>query len=227
MPIGYHAGRAIELTPSILSANFANLGADVQAADEVGCSWIQVDVMDGHFVPNLTFGPPVIKAIRPYFKGTLDVHLMVSNPDALLEEYAAAGANHITVHQEASVHLHRTIQRIHELGCTAGVALNPATPVSSLEDILEDLDLVLIMSVNPGFGGQIFIERSLAKIAAVRSLLDQRKHEAVIQVDGGVKPSNIAQIVQAGATNLIAGSAFYSANITPHQAWDAFVAALA
>ncbi len=227
MPIGYHAGRAIELTPSILSANFANLGADVQAADEVGCRWIQVDVMDGHFVPNLTFGPPVIKAIRPYFKGTLDVHLMVSNPDALLEEYAAAGANHITVHQEVSVHLHRTIQRIHELGCTAGVALNPATPVSSLEDILEDLDLVLIMSVNPGFGGQSFIERSLAKIAAVRSLLDQRKHEAVIQVDGGVKPSNIAQIVQAGATNLIAGSAFYSANITPHQAWDAFVAALA
>ncbi|MFD3163735.1 ribulose-phosphate 3-epimerase [Herpetosiphon sp. NSE202] len=227
MPIGYHAGRAIELTPSILSANFATLGADVQAADEVGCSWIQVDVMDGHFVPNLTFGPPVIKAIRPYFKGTLDVHLMVSNPDVLLEEYAAAGANHITVHQEASVHLHRTIQRIHELGCTAGVALNPATPVSSLEDILEDLDLVLIMSVNPGFGGQSFIERSLAKIAAVRNLLDQRKHEAVIQVDGGVKPSNIAQIVQAGATNLIAGSAFYSSTITPHQAWDAFVAALA
>ncbi|WP_110515888.1 ribulose-phosphate 3-epimerase [Herpetosiphon llansteffanensis] len=227
MPIGYHAGRAIELTPSILSANFANLGADVQAADEVGCSWIQVDVMDGHFVPNLTFGPPVIKAIRPYFKGTLDVHLMVSNPDALLEEYAAAGANHITLHQEASVHLHRTIQRIHELGCTAGVALNPATPVSSLEDIIHDLDLVLIMSVNPGFGGQSFIERSLAKIAAVRSLLDQRNHEAVIQVDGGVKPSNIAQIVQAGATNLIAGSAFYSSTITPHQAWDAFIAALA
>ncbi|XSG77672.1 ribulose-phosphate 3-epimerase [Herpetosiphon llansteffanensis] len=227
MPIGYHAGRAIELTPSILSANFANLGADVQAADQVGCSWIQVDVMDGHFVPNLTFGPPVIKAIRPYFKGTLDVHLMVSNPDALLEEYAAAGANHITVHQEASVHLHRTIQQIHELGCTAGVALNPATPISSLEDIIEDLDLVLIMSVNPGFGGQSFIERSLAKIAAVRSLLDQRNHEAVIQVDGGVKPSNIAQIVQAGATNLIAGSAFYSSTITPHQAWDAFVAALA
>ena len=227
MPIGYHAGRAIELTPSILSANFANLGADVQAADEVGCSWIQVDVMDGHFVPNLTFGPPVIKAIRPYFKGTLDVHLMVSNPDALLEEYAKAGANHITVHQEASVHLHRTIQRIHELGCTAGVALNPATPVSSLEDIIHDLDLVLIMSVNPGFGGQSFIERSLAKIAAVRDLLDQRQHEAVIQVDGGVKPSNIANIVQAGATNLIAGSAFYSPTITPHQAWDAFVAALA
>ena len=227
MPIGYHAGRAIELTPSILSANFAKLGADVQAAEQVGCSWIQVDVMDGHFVPNLTFGPPVIQAIRPYFKGTLDVHLMVSNPDALLEEYAKAGANHITVHQEASLHLHRTIQRIHELGCTAGVALNPATPVSSLEDIIHDLDLVLIMSVNPGFGGQSFIERSLDKIAAVRSLLDQRHHEAVIQVDGGVKPSNIASIVQAGATNLIAGSAFYSTTSTPHQAWDAFVAALA
>ncbi len=227
MPIGYHAGRAIELTPSILSANFANLGADVQAADQVGCSWIQVDVMDGHFVPNLTFGPPVIKAIRPYFKGILDVHLMVSNPDALLEEYAKAGANHITVHQEVSVHLHRTIQRIHELGCTAGVALNPATPISSLDDIIHDLDLVLIMSVNPGFGGQSFIERSLAKITAVRTLLNQHNHEAVIQVDGGVKPNNVASIVQAGATNLIAGSAFYSSSITPHQAWDAFVAALA
>ncbi|MBA3470269.1 MAG: ribulose-phosphate 3-epimerase [Herpetosiphonaceae bacterium] len=226
MPIANYNQRPIELTPSILAADFARLGEQVREAAAVGCTWLQADVMDGHFVPNLTFGPPVLKLLRPHFTGYLDVHLMVSNPDRLLEDYAAAGANGLTVHWETCPHLHRTVQHIRELGCRPGVALNPATPVSVLEDILEDLDLVLIMSVNPGFGGQSFIERSLSKLQAVRALVDQRGLEMIIQVDGGVKSSNARAIVAAGATNLVVGSAFYSPKLTPAQAWEEFAAAL-
>ena len=226
MPIAMWQGRPIELTPSILSADFANLERDVRAAEAVGCTWLQADVMDGHFVPNLTFGPPVLKALRPHIQGVLDVHLMVSNPDALLEEYAHAGANTLTVHWEASTHLHRTVQRIRSLGCKAGVALNPATPVHLLDDILGDLDLVLVMSVNPGFGGQLFIERSLVKIEHLRRQIDERGLATIIQVDGGVKVDNARAIVAAGADNLVAGSAFFSAQHTPHQAWEAFSKAI-
>lgn len=222
MPLTTYNGREIELTPSILSADFARLGEQVREAENVGCRWIQADVMDGHFVPNLTFGPPVIAAIRPYFNGILDVHLMVSNPDALLAEYAQAGANNLTVHWEACTHVHRTIQRIKELGCTAGVALNPATPISLLDDILHELDLILIMSVNPGFGGQSFIERSLEKICQLRKVLDSRGITPIIQIDGGVKPSNARTIVEAGCTNLVAGSAFYATTFTTHHAWQEF-----
>lgn len=226
MPIATYQNRSIELTPSILSADFARLGEQVRQAEAAGCSWLQADVMDGHFVPNLTFGPPVLKALRPHLRGYLDVHLMVSNPDALLDEYAAAGANGLTVHWETCPHLHRTVQRIRELGCHPGVALNPATPVSVLEDILADLDLVLIMSVNPGFGGQAFIQHSLNKIQQVRAMIDQQGLEVIIQVDGGIKPTNARAIVEAGATNLIAGSAFYSTSCTPAEAWQQFSATL-
>lgn len=226
MPLTTYNGREIELTPSILSADFARLGEQVREAENVGCRWIQADVMDGHFVPNLTFGPPVIAAIRPYFNGILDVHLMVSNPDALLAEYAQAGANNLTVHWEACTHVHRTIQRIKELGCTAGVALNPATPISLLDDILHELDLILIMSVNPGFGGQSFIERSLEKICQLRKVLDLRGLDPIIQIDGGVKPNNARAIVEAGCTNLVAGSAFYSTKFTAQEAWREFTQGL-
>ena len=226
MPIANYHGRPIELTPSILSADFARLGEQAREAAATGCTWLQADVMDGHFVPNLTFGPPVLKLLRPHIQGYLDVHLMVSNPDALLEDYAAAGANGLTVHWEACTHLHRTVQHIRELGCRPGVALNPATPVHVLEDILGDIELVLIMSVNPGFGGQSFIERSLHKISAVRAMAEQRGLDMIVQVDGGVKPDNVAAIVAAGADNLVAGSAFYSPRFTPQQAWDTFAQAL-
>ena len=226
MPIANYQNRPIELTPSILAADFARLGEQVREAAATGCTWVQADVMDGHFVPNLTFGPPVLKLLRPHIPGYLDVHLMVSNPDRLLDDYAAAGANGLTVHWETCQHLHWTVQHIRELGCRPGVALNPATPVSVLEDILEDLDLVLIMSVNPGFGGQAFIERSLHKLQALRRLLDERGLEVIVQVDGGVKSSNARAVVEAGATNLVVGSAFYSPNFTPAQAWETFAAAL-
>lgn len=227
MAIATYNNRPIELTPSILSADFARLGEQVREAQSVGCTWLQADVMDGHFVPNLTFGPPVLKALRPHIDGYLDVHLMVSNPDDLLGAYAEAGADGLTVHWEACTHLHRTVQHIHELGCKAGVALNPATPVEWLHDVLEDLDVVLVMSVNPGFGGQQFIERSLDKIRRVRQMIDTRGLDIIIQVDGGVKPDNVRRIVQAGATNLVAGSAFFTtAGGIPH-AWDSFAASLA
>ncbi|HEY1013165.1 MAG TPA: ribulose-phosphate 3-epimerase [Herpetosiphonaceae bacterium] len=226
MPIATYRDRPVELTPSLLSADFARLGEQIREAEDAGCSWLQADVMDGHFVPNLTFGPPVLKLLRPYIRGYLDVHLMVSNPDDLLAEYAAAGADGLTVHWEACTHLHRTLQRIRELGCKAGVALNPATPVALLEDVIGEVDLVLIMSVNPGFGGQSFIGRSLEKLRQARALLERHGREAVLQIDGGVKPENARAIVEAGATNLVAGSAFFSADRSPAAAWERFEQAL-
>lgn len=199
-----------KIAPSILSADFARLGDDVRAAEEAGADWIHVDVMDGHFVPNLTIGPPVVRAVRPVTSLPLDVHLMIEQPERHLAAFAAAGADRLTVHVETCPHLHRTIQQIKELGVRAGVALNPATPLVSLEEILPELDLVLVMSVNPGFGGQAYIPSSTAKIARARAMLDAIGSEAELEVDGGINPATVAEVTRAGATVLVAGSAIFN-----------------
>ncbi len=202
---------SIKLAPSILSADFARLGQQVQQAEAAGADWIHVDVMDGHFVPNLTIGPVVVQWLRPVTKLPLDVHLMIERPELRIPDFAKAGADRITVHVEICPHLHRTIQQIKELGCQAGVTLNPATPLSTLDEILPYVDLVLIMSVNPGFGGQSYIPSSTAKIAQLRQTLDERGLSAVdLEVDGGVSPQNAAEIAAAGATVLVAGSAVFN-----------------
>jgi ribulose-phosphate 3-epimerase len=200
---------SVLLAPSILSADFAALGDAVAMVERGGADLIHVDVMDGHFVPNLTMGPPVVRSISKVAKVPLDIHLMIEEPDRYLEAFVQAGAAMISVHVEVSPHLHRTIQAIKELGAKAGVALNPSTPVVALEQIAGDVDHVLVMSVNPGFGGQTFIPRSESKIQAVRALLDRQGSAAPIEVDGGVDMSNAARIVEAGGTILVAGNSIF------------------
>jgi ribulose-phosphate 3-epimerase len=199
----------VRIAPSILSADFARLGEQIAAVERGGADLIHVDIMDGHFVPNLTMGPPVVKSIRKVAKVPLDVHLMIEEPDRYLEAFVEAGASMISVHVEVLPHLHRTIQAIKALGAKAGTAINPATPVVALEEIAADLDHVLVMSVNPGFGGQTFIPRSESKIRAIRSLLDRVGSRAVIEVDGGVDRSNAARLVEAGAAVLVAGHSIF------------------
>lgn len=199
----------IKIAPSILSADFARLGEEVRAIETGGADYVHVDVMDGRFVPNITIGPLVVEAVRKVSGLPLDVHLMIADPDRYIADFAAAGADIITVHAEASVHLHRTVQLIRSLGKKAGVSINPATPSSVLDVILDDLDLVLVMSVNPGFGGQSFIPSSLRKIEALRSEIDRRRLNVELEVDGGVKTGNIREIAAAGADVFVAGSAVF------------------
>jgi ribulose-phosphate 3-epimerase len=198
------------LAPSILSADFNNLSKDIQFINESEADWFHVDVMDGVFVPNISFGFPILKSVKKLSKKPLDVHLMIVNPDRYLEEFAKAGADIITVHYEACVHLHRTLQSIRSLGIKAGVAINPGTPVSVLEDVLNDADLFLIMSVNPGFGGQKFIPRTIDKIRQLRIDLDNAGSKAVIEVDGGVDEKNFRDVIDAGADVIVAGSAVFN-----------------
>ena len=200
----------IKIAPSILSADFSRLGEEIQAVDRAGADYIHVDVMDGHFVPNITIGPLVVDAVRKITQKPLDVHLMIEDPDRYIPEFAKAGSDIITVHQEAVPHLHRTVQLIKSCGKKAGVSINPATPVETLDVILDELDLVLVMSVNPGFGGQSFIPSALDKIAALRQRIRQRGLATELEVDGGVKTDNIREVVAAGADVLVAGSAVFN-----------------
>lgn len=202
---------SVKIAASILSADFGRLGEQVKEAEAAGADWIHVDVMDGHFVPNMTIGPLVVQAIRPLTELPLDVHLMVERPERLIPAFAEAGVDRLTVHVETCPNLHRTIQQIKELGVKAGVTLNPATSLTTVEEILPDVDLVLLMSVNPGFGGQEYIPGSTARIARLRQMLDKRGlAEVELEVDGGIKSHNVVQVVTAGATVLVVGSAIFN-----------------
>ncbi|MEK5174752.1 ribulose-phosphate 3-epimerase [Heyndrickxia sp. FSL W8-0496] len=200
----------VKIAPSILSANFSKLADEIKDVERAGADYIHIDVMDGHFVPNITMGPLVVEAIRPITKLPLDVHLMIENPDQFIESFVKAGADYITVHVEACKHLHRTIQHIRSFGVKAGVVLNPATPVEMIKHVLKDIDMVLLMTVNPGFGGQSFIKSVLPKIKQVKELIDQEGLNIEIEVDGGINPETAKLCTDAGANVLVAGSAIYN-----------------